>query len=90
MILSHVFASRLTGAKAQSYGFLLFLCHTAGVLAPNVEDTQEYYARVFVCVCVCMCAHPLSVKSSVVCVWQSENTHRSHYLWEAGEREEEN
>lgn len=59
MILSHVFASRLSGAKAQSYGFLPFLCHTAGVLAPNVEDTQEYYARV----CVCVRAHPLGVKS---------------------------
>lgn len=64
MIWSHVLVSRLSENKAQSYGLLLFLCHTAGVLAPNVEDIQEYYARV----CVCVCAHPLGVKSSVVCV----------------------
>lgn len=52
---------RLQGAQAQSYGFLLFPCHAAGVLAPNVADIQEY----------CVCArtlNPLTVKSSGVCL----------------------
>lgn len=70
---------RLQGAQTQSYGFLLFPCHAAGVLAPNVADIQEY------CVCegVCACTLTHSLLKALWCVFDSQNTHRSHYLCEA-------
>lgn len=57
-----------TLSRTQSCAFLLFLCHTAGVLAPDVADIQEYYARV----CVCALSH--SVLKALRCVVDSRRT----------------
>lgn len=57
---------RLQGAQAQFYRFLLFPCHAAGVLAPNVAGIQEY--------CVCVRAFTHSVLKALWCVFDSRRT----------------